>query len=74
MKKQSNSKKKKCIKFLEKVFITLKNLQVVKKLKKDMIPLRPHTGIEVSEYKKFLNKELKIAVKKNQKVSLKDFK
>ena len=42
--------------------------------KKDMIPLRPHTGIEVSEYKKFLNKELKIAVKKNQKVSLKDFK
>ena len=55
-------------KISRKVFITLKNLQVLKKLKKkDMIPLRPHTGIEVSEYKKFLNKELKIAVKKIKK-------
>ena len=34
MKKQSNSKKNKSIKFLQKDFITLKNLQVVKKLKK----------------------------------------
>ena len=41
--------------------------------KKDIIMLRPFTGFKFIDFKKIINKKLKKNVKKNQKISVKDF-
>ena len=52
-----------------------KNIQIGKKIKKnDLVSLRPFNDTKVSEYKKVINKYLKVEVLKNQSVSIKHFK
>ncbi len=52
-----------------------KNISIGKKIKKnDLISLRPFNGMKTSEYKKVINKYLKVDVIKNQSVSIKHFK
>ena len=41
--------------------------------KENIIMLRPFTGFDFSDFKKIINKKLKKKVKKNQKISIKDF-
>ena len=41
--------------------------------KKDIIMLRPFTGFQFLDFKKIINKKLNKNVKKNQKISVKDF-
>ncbi|MDC6477653.1 N-acetylneuraminate synthase family protein [Candidatus Pelagibacter sp.] len=41
--------------------------------KNNIIMLRPNTGFKFFDYKKVINKKLKKKVKKNQKISIKDF-
>ena len=62
------------LKVSKKSIYYLNNFNKGKKIMKtDLIPLRPHAGLDVTEYKKIINKTLKINVKKKQRVLLKDF-
>ena len=72
--KKLQSEEKEMLNVSRKSLYFKENFIAGKKIKKnDMIPLRPYTGMKISDYKKIQNKKLKYKVKKNQKVSLKNF-
>ncbi len=72
--KKLQSEEKEMLNVSRKSLYFKENFIAGKKIKKnDMIPLRPYTGMKISDYKKIQNKKLKYKVKKNQKVSFKNF-
>ena len=72
--KKLQSEEKEMLNVSRKSLYFKENFIVGKKIKKnDLIPLRPYTGMKISDYKKIQNKKLKHKVKKNQKVSFKNF-
>lgn len=72
--KQIQKEEKEMLKISRKSPYYVANFLKEKKLqKKDIIMLRPFTGFKFLDFKKIINKKLKKNVKKNQKISIKDF-
>ena len=66
--KKIQNEEKEMLKVSKKSIYYINNFNTGKKiLKRDLIPLRPYTGLKISDYKKILNKTLKINVKKKKK-------
>ena len=73
-KKQIQEEEKEMLKISRKSPYYVGNFLKEKKIqKKDIIMLRPFTGFKFIDFKKIINKKLKKNVKKNQKISFKNF-